>query len=420
MNFLNYFFNKKTFLIFSSAIILSVLTAAAVDIISFRNYIKSISPTLAIAIIDSDDLAIQVQLEKIYSDHDRNLIINTFDNRSLSASIISSELCLANFNADIIHMGISVANMKSCVKITSLIYRSITSKFFFLAFSLIQFFGFFYLLIAKTTGEDNLINLIYYLENTALRNKEGQLIFKENSQVLLKLTELFESRETANKNELIAKINLENEKIISNLAKQVSHDIRGPVTALNFVISKLENLEDPKTQLIIESTKRISEIANDLLSESRKATHLVEVSDFNVIDSIDLLIREFQIKYRVHFNYSRKIDMFLKVKKSDFERVLANIFQNSIEATSQDVQSEINIDLEFISEFFKISISDKGHGFDNEVLVNFGKRSISKGKSDGNGLGLMSAFDFMKKAGGRFEILNMTSGAQVNLYFPIS
>lgn len=70
--------------------------------------------------------------------------------------------------------------------------------------------------------------------------------------------------------EEIKQLKLKETQIVSDIAKQVTHDIRSPISALNLVIGSSKEIAEPKRNLLLEAVKRVNDIADDLLSRSRK------------------------------------------------------------------------------------------------------------------------------------------------------
>ena len=59
------------------------------------------------------------------------------------------------------------------------------------------------------------------------------------------------------------------QEALVNLAGQVAHDIRSPLAALDTVISDVKQVPPEQRTMIVAATKRIRDIANNLLSKSR-------------------------------------------------------------------------------------------------------------------------------------------------------
>lgn len=76
------------------------------------------------------------------------------------------------------------------------------------------------------------------------------------------------------------RLKLELEDRIGQTAKQLAHDIRSPLSALNIISQKLKG-NDAEAKLINDVVSRINGIANDLLSQSKAET--LQLSSNSVI-----------------------------------------------------------------------------------------------------------------------------------------
>ena len=64
-------------------------------------------------------------------------------------------------------------------------------------------------------------------------------------------------------------VELEKASALGEMARQVAHDIRSPLSALNTVVGSLESLPEERRQLIRGAAQRINDIANSLLQHGR-------------------------------------------------------------------------------------------------------------------------------------------------------
>jgi signal transduction histidine kinase len=67
-------------------------------------------------------------------------------------------------------------------------------------------------------------------------------------------------------------------RVLSEVASQVAHDIRSPLSALNMVSSELGEVPEEKRLLIRNSIQRINDIANDLLAKGKLNAEKIKTS----------------------------------------------------------------------------------------------------------------------------------------------
>ncbi|WP_243753457.1 hypothetical protein [Legionella longbeachae] len=98
---------------------------------------------------------------------------------------------------------------------------------------------------------------------------------QSNNAVDFAKVEINEYRQIANKfiDEHREIINLQKEKayyeVRKNIAELVAHDIRSPLAAINTALSDVTSIPENKRIMIRNAAKRINDIANNLLLQSK-------------------------------------------------------------------------------------------------------------------------------------------------------
>lgn len=220
---------------------------------------------------------------------------------------------------------------------------------------------------------------------------------------------------------------LEIKEALLQLARHIAHDIRAPLTALEAVVVQSSGVSTDHKELIQQAIIRIRSIADELLRRSKtERTGQVGVgktpkSDsevFNILDSIDRVVKE------QNFNLSKiKIDhdnpsgvSYVFGVKLDFERLLSNLLQNSIEACLDSVDPQINVSYRKYSNWVQVTIFDNGKGLALPLQQRVGERGFSHGKQEGNGLGVSFAKDRLSEWGGKLTFSSVEgSGTSVTL-----
>jgi signal transduction histidine kinase len=260
------FLDKKILWVVLTTVFLSILASGGVDYLTFREVMKKKSSEISVLIGEGDELAVQGIIDELQSAYDRQIEVRTFDQETIKTHIYNSGVCLVNFNDEILNMGASMGSLSACVGVESLFLRGLTSRFFFLTFSLVQFFGLLYLVVTKSATERNLMSLIKYLES---EDKKIRYVGRK-SELFLKIEQLIGSREEALHAVVSARLSYERQKSIGDLAKQVAHDIRSPLMALDIALKDASGLSNERRGLIEQASSRIRSIAEDLLHKSKK------------------------------------------------------------------------------------------------------------------------------------------------------
>ncbi|MBX2995363.1 MAG: HAMP domain-containing histidine kinase [Bdellovibrionaceae bacterium] len=243
------------------------------------------------------------------------------------------------------------------------------------------------------------------------------------------LAEFSYLREKINFHMDAAEVNAET-RASGELARQVKHDIRSPLAALNNTIKSLVLPADKKA-LIQSAIKRINDIANDLhrsksivLSEEIENQH-TEIKN-RVSEIVFAAVEEKKIQYRdragLAFDLrisSEAQNLTCALDSKELNRILSNVLDNSAEA----IKSEglIRVDLFGDAESVRLLIVDTGVGVPPELIPTLGAKGKTFGKENGSGLGLYHAINTLEGVGGSLTInSDGISGTCVEMQIPLS
>jgi len=263
-----------------------------------------------------------------------------------------------------------------------------------------------------------------------------QSMIEEKKSESNKTSEILEMKDLVDEyNHLLGRIDemtdqrIKESKLIAlgELATQVVHDIRSPITALNVAITSIGSDANPKiTKLIKNSTQQIENIANQLLSEYRSSKRSgVNTAQESIAQEIQLLVDEKKITltdHNIYFSYDSVFDNILlsdNVNMTDLRRVLSNIINNSIESFDAEKRT-INVSLFLRDNIVEITVKDDGKGISEKDLKNLFQKGVTL-KSHGTGLGLYHADQTIKNWGGKIKIdSEISKGTVIQILLPIS
>ncbi len=206
------------------------------------------------------------------------------------------------------------------------------------------------------------------------------------------------------------------------LAKQIAHDIKSPLAALEIVMDDIKNLPEDSRELTLHAINRIQDIANNLSKQE-----LIE--DVFTHDLPSVLIRSLINEKKIEYQNSRDINLnlientdhlnFINCNVSRFMRVLSNIVNNSVE--SMEKKGDVTIILANTDTEFIVKVEDSGEGFPLELLDKGIAQGRTVGKSNGQGLGLYHALETVQAMGGKLVIGNQVTngGALVTISIPL-
>ena len=237
---------------------------------------------------------------------------------------------------------------------------------------------------------------------------------------------------------------------LNTVFRQVAHDIRSPLSALNLITSRLTEVPEDRRLVVRNAVNRINDIANQLLakgnmlpevdmkfdpnpSQEKSTNRMTEnkLSPLLLVPIIDQIVSEKRVLLRgqknaeIQSDFSRAYGLFVNVEPSELKRVISNLVNNSIEAMGDYAFSEmgnVSIAIRGYSDKINILVQDNGKGIPVEVLVNLGRRGVTHGKAgtlSGSGLGVYHAKRTIEAAGGQFDIASEVGvGTTVSISLP--
>jgi len=207
---------------------------------------------------------------------------------------------------------------------------------------------------------------------------------------------------------------------IALVAQQAAHDIRSPLTALNFIIKEQAENLSPVSRTILEAAiKRINEIATDLLCSPKGCSdYQHEHSAGNFKNIITTIVAEKSIcnpSVAFSLNFDSEDYEMPKIPSTILYRILSNILNNSCESKAKHIEVVLSKSENFIT----LDIFDDGCGISDDQLANIGKKRISF-KENGYGLGLPFVVSNLALFGGSFKISSTpATKTKVSLKIPI-
>ncbi|WP_413584779.1 sensor histidine kinase [Bdellovibrio sp. HCB274] len=223
---------------------------------------------------------------------------------------------------------------------------------------------------------------------------------------------------------------LEHNKEISEISRQVAHDIRGPLMALTTLTQLSHEMSNEKKELLNLAVGRIRGIADDLLLRGRSNKEAsvsapkmkMPTDQTDIIQVADRLLKEFKFSYpQIQFSWHQHVNaekLQLPLDEMKLLRVLGNILNNSVEAAPES-EATVSISLLDRDQNWLLQVMDNGSGIPEEILPQLMNEGKSFGKENGNGLGLYDARKTLQAVGGDLQIRSRVGvGTQVIMVIP--
>jgi len=186
----------------------------------------------------------------------------------------------------------------------------------------------------------------------------------------------------------------EREQAWREMAKQVAHEIKNPLTPMRLNLQLFEQQFDPKgpnakeelrehTQILLEQIDTLSYIASAFSDFAQMPAQQNEEIDVNKITSLALSL--FSKPY-IHFK-SSDADLLVKFDRTQLIRIINNLVKNAIHACDEQQNPLIEVEILNLKSHFKIIIKDNGKGIAPEYIQKIFEPKFTT-KSSGMGLGL--------------------------------
>lgn len=192
------------------------------------------------------------------------------------------------------------------------------------------------------------------------------------------------------------------------MAKQVAHEIKNPLTPMKLNLQQLQRawLEKSErlpevfekvTSLIIKQIDSLSQIATEFSAFATMPIGEPEIVEVNhVLTEISELFQNSNCKIETKLAESGGL---VYIDKNQFSRAVQNLVKNATQAIPENKQGLVSIHSYIEEELMKIEITDNGTGISAETQEKIFLPNFST-KTAGMGLGLAIVKNIISKAGG--------------------
>lgn len=220
---------------------------------------------------------------------------------------------------------------------------------------------------------------------------------------------------------------------IGQMAAQVAHDIRSPLTALDSALKNTSQLPEQQRIVVRHAVNRIRDIANSLLEKNRqqaKATTaggavVAEPPEICLLSSIvDPVVTEKRLQFEskpgidIDFELTQEsYGLFAKIQQVEFKRLVSNMVNNAVEVLGD--KGAVTVGLTHEDGSIVLTVEDNGKGIPPEILAKLGQRGETHGKTGGSGLGLYHARVTVESWGGSLKITSeLGNGTTITIKLP--
>ncbi|MCS7053820.1 MAG: ATP-binding protein [Ignavibacterium sp.] len=202
----------------------------------------------------------------------------------------------------------------------------------------------------------------------------------------------------------------EKESAWKDMAKQVAHEIRNPLTPMKLALQHLmvtfkekrdefDKLFEKVSTTILNQIENLNQIATEFSRIARMPS--LKIEEFDLIKLLNEL-SSIYIQEKISIKIISDLDkLLIKNDKNQVSRVFINLIRNSIQASSKTIVIKINKSINFLEIYFE----DDGKGMTKEIQDKIFIDNFST-KDQGMGLGLKISKKFLNSINGDISLIS--------------
>ena len=263
------------------------------------------------------------------------------------------------------------------------------------------------------------------IKKTNLQNQNVKINIKNTPREVVALIDSYNTMIDELKSSAVKLAKSERETAWREMAKQVAHEIKNPLTPMRLSIQTFERGFSKGKEF---SKQRIKEFSDSLIQQIDTMSSIATAfSDFaempepkkellNVVEVVELAIDIFN-KNQITFNSSSK-EIKANFDRTQLIRVITNLLKNAFQAIPEDRTPEIKVSISEKNDNVNISIEDNGYGISKSDTEKIFEPSFTT-KSSGMGLGLSMIKSIITAYNGNITFSSKSNvGTTFNITFP--
>ena len=263
------------------------------------------------------------------------------------------------------------------------------------------------------------------IKKTNLQNQNVKINIDNTPREVVALIDSYNTMIDELKSSAVKLAKSERETAWREMAKQVAHEIKNPLTPMRLSIQTFERGFRKGQEF---SKERIKEFSDSLIQQIDTMSSIATAfSDFaempepkkellNVVEVVELAIDIFN-KDHINFNSSNKV-IQANFDRTQLIRVITNLLKNAFQAIPEDRIPEIKVSILEEDDNVNISIADNGYGISKTDTEKIFEPSFTT-KSSGMGLGLSMIKSIISAYNGNITFSSKSNvGTTFNITFP--
>lgn len=232
------------------------------------------------------------------------------------------------------------------------------------------------------------------MSQTDLTRRNEKIYVRKPSEEIGKLIDAYNAMIDELEASAVKLARSEREQAWREMARQVAHEIKNPLTPMRLSVQSFERKFDPAEAdsqvnvrefctTLIQQIDTLSSIASAFSSFAEMPAQQNET--LNVVKTVKLALDIFNENY-IHF-IAEEDNIIAKLDRTQLIRVITNLVKNAIQAVPDVSSPRILVTVASEGDMVKISVADNGVGISDEVKDKVFEPKFTT-KSSGMGLGL--------------------------------
>ena len=261
------------------------------------------------------------------------------------------------------------------------------------SFMLLVAFGVAYFLSSYITK--SLKTISDKLSETSLNQKNEKIVLEASSKEINLLINAYNAMVDELEESALKLAQSEREEAWQEMAKQVAHEIKNPLTPMRLTVQSFQRKFDPNdpnlkqkindySETLIQQIDTMSSVASAFSNFASMPAQQNEI--LNVVDVIELTMDIFNEEY-VHFKAEEAV-IISKIDRTQLIRIITNLVKNAIQAFPENQQNKaVCVNVKKVLSNVIITVADNGLGIAKEDFNRIFEPKFTT-KSSGMGLGL--------------------------------
>lgn len=244
---------------------------------------------------------------------------------------------------------------------------------------------------------------------TRLEKRNEKIEVDDNSEEISTLVNSYNSMIDELEESAVQLAKSEREQAWREMAKQVAHEIKNPLTPMRLTVQSFQRKFDPNdehiyskldeySKTLIQQIDTMSSIASAFSNFAKMPAQQSETLD--VVNVVKLALEIFNENY-IEFHTTEEV-VIAEFDRTQLIRVVTNLVKNAIQAIPKDKIPEININVERVKNDVVLTVSDNGTGVSEENKDKIFEPKFTT-KTSGMGLGLAMVKNIVETYNGRIS-----------------